>query len=223
VAFSPEELGQRIRALRKRGGLTLSELSRRSGVSVSTLSKLENGQATASVDTIFKVARGLEVFFANLIDIDRPSAAVGRWTVTRASEGERFVTTHYDYSVHAVALVEKQMVPLIMRIKTREPPAPEDWSTHPGEEFVLVLSGTVELRTEYYAPARLAPGDSAYFDSMMRHCFVAVSGEEPQILSMCLSDHAQLREQLDEAQERAAFGFVRNGAEARREPVLTEK
>ena len=41
------------------------------------------------------------------------------------------------------------------------------WSSHEGEEFILVLKGLVELHTEFYEPARLEAGDSAYIDSGM--------------------------------------------------------
>lgn len=186
MAGSAQDLGQRIKEVRRREKLTLAELSERSGVAISTLSKIENGQTTGSVDTLFKIARGLRVLFDTLVD-PPASAADARWVVTRAGEAERFSTEHYDYDMHAAGLVSKRMLPLAMTVKTREPPAAEDWSTHPGEEYALVLEGAVELHTEHYAPVLLEAGDSAYFDSRMKHCYV-MSGEGPaRIISVCLA------------------------------------
>ncbi|NIR32702.1 MAG: helix-turn-helix transcriptional regulator, partial [Gammaproteobacteria bacterium] len=54
-------LGPRIKALRQERGLTLQQVSDRCGVSVSTLSKIENGQGSGTVNTMLKVARGLGV------------------------------------------------------------------------------------------------------------------------------------------------------------------
>jgi transcriptional regulator with XRE-family HTH domain len=213
MRFDPQAQGIRIRLIRKQKGLTLAEVSRRSGVAVSTLSKLENGQVTASMDTIFKVSRGLGVLFDNLVDTTVSAAPTGRWIVTRARQARRAPTALYDYSVYAAELVEKQMIPLVMHIKTRGVPRKEDWSTHRGEEFVLVLSGAIEIRTELYAPARLKAGDSVYFDSLMRHCFIAQSRETPVILSVCLSDHARLDEQLE--RKRSAPSGRMNGRERR--------
>lgn len=186
MAGSARDLGQRIKEARRREKLTLAELSERSGVAISTLSKIENGQTTGSVDTLFKIARGLRVLFDTLVD---PPAAVpdARWVVTRAAETERFSTEQYDYDVHAAGLVSKRMLPLAMTVKARRPPAPEDWSTHPGEEYALVLEGAVELHTEHYAPVLLEAGDSAYFDSRMRHCYVAPGGSPARIISICLA------------------------------------
>ena len=48
-------------------------------------------------------------------------------------------------------------------------------SRHHGEEFVYVLSGEVELYTEFYEPARLRAGESFYIDSRMGHRVISVS------------------------------------------------
>lgn len=187
MVSGPKDLGERIKQLRRTEKLTLAELSERSGVAVSTLSKIENGQTTGSVDTIFKIARGLRVLFDNLFDLSAPSQTNGRRLVTKKEQAVCVETEHFDYEVHAAGLVSKRMLPLVMTVKARTPPPPEDWSTHPGEEYVLVLSGAVDLHTEHYAPVRLEAGESAYFDSLMKHCYVAIGEEPPRLISVCLS------------------------------------
>ncbi len=192
-SFDPEELGARIRAQRKKEGLTLAELSQRSGVAVSTLSKLENGQTTGSVETIFKIARAMQVLVDHIFPFAPAELTNGRLQVTRHDGGERLAIEHYNYQHHAVGLLGKRMAPLFMSIKARTPPPMDEWSTHPGEEFAFVISGLIELHTEHYAPMRIGAGDSVYFDSIMKHCYIALSEEEPKLLSVCLSETASMK------------------------------
>ncbi|QRG08694.1 cupin domain-containing protein [Xanthobacter dioxanivorans] len=60
----------------------------------------------------------------------------------------------------------------------------DHWSQHNGEEFVYVLSGAIEVHTEFYAPFRLEAGESAYFDSSMAHLYVSVTQEDARVLSV---------------------------------------
>ena len=74
------QLGERPRTLRKEMGWTLQELARCSGVSLSTLSKIENAQVAPTFDTLVKAARGLGISFDVLLSqaAAEPSAPVGR-------------------------------------------------------------------------------------------------------------------------------------------------
>ena len=60
-----------------------------------------------------------------------------------------------------------------------------EYSQHDGEEFVYVLSGTLELHTEMYTPAVLEEGDSMFFDSAMRHAYIAKGDTPCRIMSIC--------------------------------------
>lgn len=189
------EIGERIRAARKERDWTLQELGRRSGVSLSALSKIENAQVAATFDTLVKVARGLGLGFDALLRQpgERPGTRRrlgGRLAVTRAAEALRFSSDLYDYAVHAGALRAKHMIPLLMHVKARTPTEAErlpggGWSSHEGEEFVLVVSGSIEMHTEAYEPVRLEAGDSAYLDSGMPHRFLNVGPGEAVMASIC--------------------------------------
>jgi uncharacterized cupin superfamily protein len=74
------------------------------------------------------------------------------------------------------------MIPFKTRVVARSFDAFDDWSRHVGEEFVYVLSGEIELFTEFYEPVRLGPGDSWYIDSRMGHRVISVSTEDAQVL-----------------------------------------
>ena len=74
------------------------------------------------------------------------------------------------------------MMPFHTRVKARSFEEFQDWSRHHGEEFVYVLSGEVELYTEFYEPARLRAGESFYIDSRMGHRVISVSKEDALVL-----------------------------------------
>lgn len=178
-------IGARIKALRRERGWTLQELGRRSEVSISALSKIENNVVSASFDTLLKIARALDASFETLLDEGAPGPA-SRLTSTRADAGLPFETDRYRYRVMSGEIRQKHMIPLHMEVKARELPDLAEWSSHEGEEFIYVLRGPIELHTEFYEPLRLETGDSAYFDSQMRHTFVCGKGVG-EMLSICFS------------------------------------
>lgn len=181
--------GAEIKTQRVARGWTLDDLSKRSGVSIAAISKIEKGQSSPSFDSILKIARCLQMNFVDMLEGAKPSGqgVTARLTSTKTGQVETYKTGKYDYNVHSTALTHKVMVPLQMTIHNREPPPLNEWSTHDGEEFIFVLKGTLSFYTEHYAPLTLEPGESCYLDSTMRHAFAAVGDGDTEILSICLS------------------------------------
>lgn len=186
-AIGQPQIGRLLAEARRERGWTLARLAQESGVAIATLSKVENARSGASFDTVARVARALGLRFDDVLSPASPRFATGRRAITRAGEGVRFGFASYDYEVPCSELTQKAMIPLVMTIKTREVLPPESWASHAGEEFIHVLSGAIDLHTEFYEPMRLGIGDSAYIDSTMRHAFVNVGEGDAKILSICLS------------------------------------
>ena len=185
---SDVDIGSEIKKRRLAKNWTLEELSVLSGVSIAAISKIEKGQSSPSFDTILKITRPLQVNFVEMLDGKSDSSSISaRLISTSKTEIEHYSTNFYDYHVHSAALKQKLMVPLQMTIRTREVPPLEDWSTHGGEEFVLVLKGELELHSEQYATKKLKEGESCYFDSTMPHAFVSATEQPTEIISICLS------------------------------------
>lgn len=181
------EFCEKLKSIRRAKDLTLDDLARASGVSISTISKIENQQQKPGFETVLKIARALHINFVHMLEPPQAAPAkMARRVVTRAAQAPIYDGAYYTYAAHATELANKTMVPLLMRIRNSTLPPPEDWSVHDGEEYAHVMEGTVELHMEHYAPVRLARGDSCYFDSTMRHAYVAVGGEAV-VLSICLS------------------------------------
>jgi transcriptional regulator with XRE-family HTH domain len=194
-------LGSALRALRKQNGWTLADVSARSGVPVSTLSKVENDKLSLSYDKLVRLSEGLQVDIAQLFapglasdrDEEAPRA-FGRRSVQRAGEGSFISTKTYTHIYPAAELLHKKLVPIIAELHARSLEEFGDLVRHSGEEYAMVLEGTCELHTELYAPLRLERGDSVYFDSSMGHAYIAASRERCVILSVCSAPEAQLLE-----------------------------
>lgn len=180
-----KRIGEYFARYRKSHGWTLEKISQMTGVSIPTLSKVET-KGQISFDTLFRLVHGLGLSFSDVFDAKgvRPNFG-GRLTVTRGGEAQRFSTEQYDYELHACAIRGKEMVTLVMHLKTSDISEIEHWSSHEGEECVIVLEGAAVMHSEGYAPLELAKGDSVYFDSSMAHAFVAANRDGATILSMC--------------------------------------
>lgn len=172
-----------VRRLRQQKDLTLQELSEHSGLAVSTLSKIENSQLSPTYETILRLADGLGVDVAELFSTSSGAAsASGRRSITRRDTGVRHVSPQYQYEVYCSDLSRKHFIPWVTTITARSLKEFPELLSHDGEEFIYVLSGTVELNTEHYEPVRLEPGDGCYFDSTMRHACISVGDSAAKIL-----------------------------------------
>jgi transcriptional regulator with XRE-family HTH domain len=189
---TPQEIGQRVKALRSNRQWTLQALSRRSKVSISALSKIENAQVAASFDTLLRIARGFGIGFDAMLNVAPPRRPAARFTLTRGGAGLFFSTDMYEYEIHPAELRQKHMIPLHMEVKARQLSDLTRWSSHEGEEFIYVLKGRIELHTEFHAPALLDAGDSAYIDSKMRHAFLNRGKGKAEMLSLCFSREVKL-------------------------------
>jgi len=188
-------IGARLKAVRRSKQLTLREVGVLSGVSIAALSKIENAQVSPSFDIIKKICDGLEISIEEFVRPDIGGLVSGRKTVTLQGDGVYFASGQYDYRAHATELIRKGMVPLEICIHARTIAEFDHWSRHSGEEFVFVLSGSIEIHTESYVPFRLKAGESAYFDSGMAHLYISVSEVDARVLSVSY-DPEQGRQRL---------------------------
>jgi uncharacterized cupin superfamily protein len=92
------------------------------------------------------------------------------------------------------------MIPVFTRIRAKSLAEFGDLVHHPGEEFVYVLEGRIEVHTEFYDPVVLGAGESIYVDSNMGHAYVTADGcDEAIVLGVCSSaDDESLMQSLME-------------------------
>lgn len=188
--------GDTIRAIRKKLGLTLNEVGSRTGMAVSTLSKLEKGRVSLSFDKLLSISKALGVDMAELLEPAPHHEAAstglrGRRVVQRAGEGQLVETRSYRQLYLATELLHKRMTPIVVELRARTMDEfKEEFGgliRHPGEEYVYVLEGELEFHSELYAPLRLAAGDSMYFDSEMGHAYLNASDPPCRVVVSCAS------------------------------------
>jgi transcriptional regulator with XRE-family HTH domain len=163
-------LGGQVRLARERRSLTLDAVARRTGLSKAHLSRIESGDRQPAIATLLTLAHALEVRVATLLgeesgevslSIHQPAASP-----TRTVNGLQ-VTSCSGYRG------SRDLEALHLHIEA-DRPVP-DFASHPGEEWLHVLHGTVHL--EYLTTVhRLATGTSAHFDSEQPHRLGAPEG-----------------------------------------------
>lgn len=189
-ALADEKLPPPSRALRNARiaqGLSLRALSARAGLPYSTLSKLENGKMALTYDKLIRLAQALSVDLKDIIAAEPTdtSIVVGRRSVTRAGEELEAESERHAHHYPAAELLGKMMVPIIIDVQARSVAELGGLVRHSGEEYLYIVTGTMELHSDLYAPLRLGPGDSVYFDSGMAHGYVRISSERCTVLSVC--------------------------------------
>lgn len=191
------DIASRVKALRKKNGWRLHDLSEKTGISVATLSKLENGKTKLNFSTVNKLAQGIGVA---VTDLTSPGLAYTKdTTMTLGGGGVVFETRDVDYEVLCADYAGGNQGYAKLSVKSRsfEPNLP--WHRHPGKEFIYVLKGILVLHTEDREPITLKRGDSLLFDSSIGHHYVNASRSETELLlSLSLQGYSNVIETLRE-------------------------
>jgi transcriptional regulator with XRE-family HTH domain len=180
-----------LKAIRIERGWTLAQVSERTGLPVTTLSKIENDKLSLSYDKLVRISRGLSIDISRLFgaaEAAREGPEViptGRRSITRHGQGSAIETRTYHHLYPAADLLNKQIMPIIAELKARSRAEFGPLIRHAGEEYAIVLDGLVEFHTDLYAPVLLHQGDSIYFDSSMAHGYIAAGEGLCRILSIC--------------------------------------
>jgi transcriptional regulator with XRE-family HTH domain len=180
--------GAALKAFRESMGWTLAEVSRRTDLTVSALSKIENNRVSLNFDKLRRLSNGLGIDIARLLD-PRPmpeaaGPAPGRRSVTRIDSETLIETENYKHFYHATDLLSKSFTPIVAEVRARSMAEFGALIRHPGEEFAYVLEGVIELHTDIYVPITLRPGESVFFDSGMGHAYLAASPGVCRLLSV---------------------------------------
>ncbi len=192
-------LGRILKELRAHRNWTLREMSERSGIPVSTLSKVENDRLTLTYDKLLQLSERLHVPIGELFAEAEPAeeGVTARRSIGRLEDAIRVTTPNYDYYYLCTELRRKRMVPILTRIRAKSLAEFGDLVSHHGEEYIHVLEGTIVVHTEFYDPVTLEAGEAIYIDSNMGHAYVAADDcEEALVLGVCSSDDEALMSSL---------------------------
>ena len=162
-------VGPRLRTLRHQREITLADLSAQTGVSVSTLSRLESGDRRPTLELLLPLARAYGVTLDELVDA--PPTGDPRVHL-------RPVLRH---GMTMIPLTQRaggiQAYKLVIPAGGRRGHGTEDLQTHEGYEWIYVLNGRLRLRLGDHDLV-LSPGEAAEFDTRVPHWFGPASETE---------------------------------------------
>lgn len=204
-------LGAVMRGLRSRHGWTLREMSQRSGIPISTLSKVEHDRLTLTYDKLQQLSERLGIRMSELFAEGEAAGSgpvTGRRSIGTLDRAVRVQTPNYDYYYLCTELRQKRMIPNLTKIRAKSLEEFGALVRHAGEEFIFVIEGRVVIHTEYYDPVELETGESIYIDSTMGHAYLVGEGcDEAVIVGAMASDEEDQMGSLfhihgEQAQER---------------------
>ena len=171
-----DAVGPRLRALRQQRETTLADLSAETGISVSTLSRLESGSRKPTLELLLPLARAHGVSLDELVDA--PPTGDPRVNLRAVKRGDMTMLplTRRAGGIQAYKLV----LPGTSARRGVPQPAPQ---THEGYEWVYVLDGRLRLVLGEHDLV-MKPGEAAEFDTRVPHWFGADGPEPVEILSL---------------------------------------
>lgn len=202
-------VGTALHRLRRENGWTLSTVSNKTGVAVSTLSKIENNQTSPNYDVLVRLCEGLDLNLAEFFEGGSfATFAHGSRTVNRLGEGLRLGSSDCETLVLSGELSTKALHPRVIAVaKATDDDVVAGAHAHTGEEFVYVVSGSVRFYMEPYSIIELNAGESVHFDARMRHGWAAAG--DVAAVTLVVAQTA-----VDGSAGRSADSRIANHAEA---------
>ncbi|PYG34802.1 helix-turn-helix domain-containing protein [Pelagimonas varians] len=176
-------VGLAVKMYRSVLGLTLAELSERTGVSSAMISKIERGQMSASLATLEALADGTGVPLVNFF-----AETIGRTDVTFVPKGQGINVQRlgdgFGHTYKMIGRAKASNVGLESFLITLEQPLPErPLYQHPGAEFIQVVEGTMIYKCGE-AEMEMTVGDSLSYDSSTPHGVARLLTEKVSFLSV---------------------------------------
>jgi len=179
-------IGNKIRDLRKKAGFVLQDLSDRTGLSKPLLSQIEKEVVSPPIATLLKISKALDVNIGFFFQDNTPEEKV---VLVRRDESKVIDSRYfgredsgYYYEALAYKKSKKYMEPFLVEFKKKNLDQLSYFS-HDGEEFIYLLEGTLEFRTEDQQYI-LQPGDSLYFESSTPHAYRAMGRKNARALTV---------------------------------------
>lgn len=193
-----KDIARRIRELREILGISAAEMSEVTSVSVDEYKALENGETDFSFTFIYKCAKKFGVEVTDLLSGVSPT--LSSYSVVRKGEGTPLARRKgFSYQSIAPLFRKKLAEPFLVKApyNEAEQDKPIKLSTHKGQEFDIVVSGSLKVCIDGNIEI-LNEGDTIYYDSATPHGMIAVGGKECVFYAIVInadsSDYKQLEE-----------------------------
>ena len=180
MAAMLKNLGHRIRKLRKEKGITLVEIAKQTGVAQATLSRIETGSMTGTVESHERIAEALGIGLAELYTgVDRRYEQI-----SHTKEQDR-KATHHGRSVQIELLTpessKKKITPLLITLQGGCQTAREH-NERGVEKFLYPLDGEVKVKVDKDEYS-LKSGETLYFDASLPHQIINEKQKTARVLA----------------------------------------
>lgn len=176
------KIGKKLKLFRKSKKITLNELSKKSGVQIATLSRIENDVMTGTLESHMSICKALGV---SLSDFYRELEYDSKTLSLTKQKDERQSFVHAKKSTTEILttkIMGKKMMPLLITIKKAGKTHKEE-NKIDTEKFIYVMEGRIRAKIgkEEYS---LAKGDSLYFDASLPHILHNNGKGDARVLSV---------------------------------------
>ncbi|MFA6321015.1 MAG: XRE family transcriptional regulator [Candidatus Omnitrophota bacterium] len=173
-------VGQIIKNIRKEKRMTLVELSEKSGVALATLSRMENGKMTGTLDSHMNIANSLEI---PLPDLYKDLAYSKKQVEVKSKKAVTDVFMHDKNATSEMLVskvINKKMMPILIKLNKNGATRKEETKTG-VEKFIYILDGKIEAAVgeEKY---NMSKGDTLYFESSLPHYFKNTGSGETRLI-----------------------------------------
>jgi transcriptional regulator with XRE-family HTH domain len=169
-----DAVGPRLKRLRMQRSITLSELAEETGISTSTLSRLEAGLRRPTLEQLLPLARAYAVTLDELVDAPPTGNPRINLRPIACSDGSTIIPlTRRPGGIQAYKFV----------LPAGDDDARPALRTHEGYDWVYVLNGTLRLVLDEH-DLTLRSGEAAEFDTRTPHWFGATSSGPVEFLSL---------------------------------------
>ena len=178
-------VGERVKAVREKRGLTLQDISQRTDIDIPFLGEIEKGEVAPPLGVVIKLAKALEMKMGYFIsgEENRPYTIVRRDDRKVISRYDSKKAKHYGYEFESLAphKTDRHMEPFMVTLEPTD--TEEERSAHDGQEFIYVLEGNMGV---IYGEERyvLEPGDSIYYDSTVPHLVKCHGDKKTKIVAV---------------------------------------
>ena len=174
------KVGSRIRMYRERLEMSIYDLSQKTGVDEKIINDIEKGKVLPALGVLTKISRALGQRLGTFMDDQfKPDPIITRAADIESAKVSKEGVNSLGYASHSLAIgkPDRHMDPFRIEFDAN---GVDELSSHEGEELIICISGEVEL-TYGEEKQVLAPGDTAYYNSVVKHGLRALGGKPASI------------------------------------------
>ena len=177
-----KQIGERLKGLRDVLDSPAEEIANLCGITLEQYEKMENGESELSVANLQKIAKEYNVSLDVLLFGEEPHMST--YFLTRKGQGMSIERRKaYKYQSLASGFRGRKADPFIVTVEPKPADAPKERNSHNGQEFNMVLEGSMELTIGQKAVI-LNEGDSIYFDATQPHGMRALNDGPVKFLAI---------------------------------------